>query len=73
MAQQVSFALESKATSAHFAIEKISKILAKNKMPVFMMFSRLDKNLLRFLLIRATEFSDEEIEGLRENLFGNLA
>lgn len=44
-------------------------------MPVFFIFSRMDKNLLRYLLMRATELDDSEesIEALREKLFGNLA
>ena len=37
-------------------------------MPVFFIFSRMDKNLLRYLLMRATELDDSEesIEALRE-------
>ena len=47
------------------ALETINDLLNKNKMPSFFMFSTLDKNLLRYMLIKATEIEDEEIEGLR--------
>jgi len=38
-------------------------------MPKFAIYSRLDKNLLKLMLIRATEFEDFEIETLRAKYF----
>lgn len=73
--EQVFHVLKSKASSATLAIETIKSVFEKKKMPVFFIFSRLDRNLLRYLLMRATELEDSEesIQALREQIFGNLA
>ena len=53
--------------------ENIIKVFGKmgngRPMPKFAMYSRLDKNLLKLMLIRATEIEDDEIAGLRAKYF----
>lgn len=38
-------------------------------MPTFQMYSKLDKNLLKRMIIRCTELHDREIDELRQQLF----
>ena len=38
-------------------------------MPKYAIYSTLDKNLLKMLLMKATELTDEEIQGLRDKYF----
>ena len=40
----------------------VKKFFEKTPMPSFAIFSRLDKDLLRTMLVRATEMADEEVE-----------
>ena len=42
-------------------------------MPKFAMYSRVEKDLLQCLLVRATEFSDGDVEGLRVRFFSNTS
>lgn len=44
-------------------------LVKKQAMPKFAIYSRLDKNLLKLMLIRATTYDDEEIEGFRQKYF----
>ena len=47
----------------------LAKVLKRNEMPNFAMYSRFDKNLLKNMLFKATEFDDEVIPALRDTLF----
>jgi hypothetical protein len=42
----------------------------RRKMPTFMMYSRFDKNLLKNMLFKATEITEEEVTELRLKYFG---
>ena len=47
----------------------MEKIFKKRPMPKFVMFSKLDKNLLKQMLVKATEISDDQIESLKTKYF----
>lgn len=58
--QKIFHQLKQKAEHATHAIESLKSVFEKKKMPEFFIFSRMDKNLLRYLLMRATELEDSE-------------
>ena len=45
------------------------KIFKQKEMPRFAIYSRLDKNLLKLMLIRATELDDKDIAEYRLKYF----
>jgi hypothetical protein len=45
------------------------KVFSEREMPSFKIYSTLDKNLLKLLLIKSTAIEDGEIDGLREKYF----
>ena len=47
----------------------MQKLFRVARMPSFAIFSRLDKQLLKTMLVRATEIADEEVYGLRIEYF----
>ena len=48
----------------------MKKFFEKAPMPSFAIFSRLDKALLRTMLVRATEITDEEVKEYRDLFLG---
>lgn len=52
-------------------IQSITQHLIRASMPKFAMYSRVEKDLLQCLLVRATEFSDQDVDGLRIRFFSN--
>jgi hypothetical protein len=44
----------------------LGHFLKRSSMPIFQMYSKLDKNLLKQMLIRVTEIENEDIPGLYE-------
>jgi hypothetical protein len=59
---KVSYVLAKKIRNITKSFDHVKKLLTRNKMPTFFMFSTLDKNLLKYMLFRATELEDQEIE-----------
>ena len=51
------------------AAEILARHFARARMPKFAIYSRLDKRLLKLMLIKATEYFDEDIPALKEKLF----
>ena len=51
------------------AMQAFKKVFQTKPMPKFAIYSRLDKNLLQLMLIKATEFQDAEIANIREKYF----
>jgi len=51
------------------AIKVFDKIFKRQEMPKFAIYSRLDKNLLKMMLIRATELEDAELPEHRIKYF----
>ena len=43
--------------------------LQRQRMPTFQMYSKLDKNLLKRMIIRLTEVHDDDIDNLRQQYF----
>ena len=52
-----------KSEKTEQVLQVLTKILKRQEMPKFAIFSRLDKNLLKLMLIRATQLTDEDIPG----------
>jgi hypothetical protein len=51
------------------AITLLARHFQRARMPTFAIFSRLDKRLIKLMLIKATEYFDEDIPELRKRFF----
>ena len=47
-------------------LKYLSRKCMVEKMPKFALYSLLDKNLLKSLLIKVTEITDDQIDGIRQ-------
>ena len=61
--------MQQKAITRNKALQAIQDVFKKKAMPQFAIYSRLDKNLLKQMLIKAAEFEEEEIPELRKKYF----
>ena len=51
------------------ALTMLARHFQRARMPTFAIFSRLDKRLIKLMLIKATEYFDEDIPALRKRFF----